>query len=145
MLGIGETDEVLHTALDLPSAEVDVLTIGQYLQPAPRHIPVVKYITPEAFKWFKQAIELNGIRICCSMPTGQGLPKSRRFIFRKSDWSSCSSSSLSIHSVVTKCPKKNTNESIRVGRCKKNLRNTSREDIDRFWKCSFTCITCLSY
>jgi lipoic acid synthetase len=51
ILGIGETDEALQTALDLRSAEVDVLTMGQYLQPTPRHMAVVKYITPEAFKW----------------------------------------------------------------------------------------------
>jgi lipoyl synthase len=51
MLGIGETyDEVLQTAHDLRSAQVDVLTIGQYLQPTPKHMPVVKYITLEAFK-----------------------------------------------------------------------------------------------
>lgn len=69
MLGIGETDdEVLQTAHDLRSAEVDLLTFGQYLQPTPKHMPVVKYITPEAFKWFKETIEPMGFKYVVAGP-----------------------------------------------------------------------------
>ena len=69
MLGLGETeDEILQTAHDLLSAKVDVLTIGQYLQPTPKHMPVVKYITPEAFKWFKETIELMGFKYVVAGP-----------------------------------------------------------------------------
>jgi lipoyl synthase len=63
ILGIGETDdEVLQTAHDLRSAGVDMLTIGQYLQPTPKHMPVAKYVTPEMFKWFKETIDPMGFR-----------------------------------------------------------------------------------
>ena len=50
MLGLGETEEeVLDAMKDLRKANVDVLTIGQYLQPTSRHLPVVEFITPEVF------------------------------------------------------------------------------------------------
>ena len=50
MLGLGETEEELFTALtDLRQAGCDLLTLGQYLQPTLRHLPVVRYVTPEEF------------------------------------------------------------------------------------------------
>jgi len=50
MLGLGETEEeVLETMQDLANAKVDVLTIGQYLQPSKKHLPVIEFITPEQF------------------------------------------------------------------------------------------------
>ena len=55
MLGLGETDEeVLETMQDLRTVEVDVLTLGQYLQPTPKHAPVKDFITPEKFKEYKK-------------------------------------------------------------------------------------------
>jgi len=69
MLGIGETDEeVMQTALDLRSAEVDILTIGQYLQPTYKHLPVVQYVTPETFKWFKETTERTGFKYVVAGP-----------------------------------------------------------------------------
>ena len=58
MLGLGERDdEVIRAMRDLRSVGVDILTIGQYLQPTRRHLPVVEYVTPEKFRWFKEVGE----------------------------------------------------------------------------------------
>ncbi|KUO69580.1 MAG: lipoyl synthase [Lutibacter sp. BRH_c52] len=55
MLGLGETEEeVLETMQDLSNAKVDVLTIGQYLQPSKKHLPVIEFITPEQFTKYKE-------------------------------------------------------------------------------------------
>ena len=55
MLGLGETDEeVLETMQDLRTVKVDVLTLGQYLQPTPKHAPVKDFITPEKFEEYKK-------------------------------------------------------------------------------------------
>ena len=55
MLGLGETDEeVLETMQDLRTVEVDVLTLGQYLQPTPKHAPVKDFISPEKFEEYKK-------------------------------------------------------------------------------------------
>jgi len=55
MLGLGETeDEVLDAMKDLRKADVDVVTIGQYLQPTPRHLPVFEFVTPEVFERLKE-------------------------------------------------------------------------------------------
>jgi lipoic acid synthetase len=54
MLGLGETrDEVLETMEDLRSVQVDVLTLGQYLQPTRKHLPVQEFVTPEQFKEYE--------------------------------------------------------------------------------------------
>lgn len=51
MLGLGETDEEIEATMDdLRAHQVDILTLGQYLQPTPHHLPVQRYVTPEAFK-----------------------------------------------------------------------------------------------
>jgi len=51
MVGLGETfDDIKQTLLDLKSAGVDIVTIGQYIQPSKEHLPVAKYYTPEEFK-----------------------------------------------------------------------------------------------
>ena len=55
MLGLGETrEEVIETLHDLKSASVDVVTIGQYLQPSKRHLPVKQFITPDQFEEYKE-------------------------------------------------------------------------------------------
>jgi lipoic acid synthetase len=54
MLGLGETeDEVIETMEDLRSVGVDVLTLGQYLQPTPKHLPVVEFIEPMQFEKYR--------------------------------------------------------------------------------------------
>ena len=51
MLGLGETrDEIIQTLHDIRNADVDVVTIGQYLQPSKKHLPVKQFITPDQFK-----------------------------------------------------------------------------------------------
>jgi lipoic acid synthetase len=55
MLGLGETgEEVLAVMRDLRASRVDVLTLGQYLRPSPRHLPIVRYVTPAEFEEFRQ-------------------------------------------------------------------------------------------
>ncbi len=54
MLGLGETEkEVIETLNDLKNAKVDIVTIGQYLQPSKKHLPVSDFITPDQFKKYK--------------------------------------------------------------------------------------------
>ena len=61
MLGLGESEEeVMQTVKDLKSARVDIVTIGQYLQPTSRHLPVKQYITPEKFNLYKENAEKLG-------------------------------------------------------------------------------------
>jgi lipoyl synthase len=58
MLGLGETEpEVIETVKDLREVGVDMLTMGQYLQPSPRHLPVAEYISPKRFQDFKEIAE----------------------------------------------------------------------------------------
>lgn len=55
MLGLGEEkDELIQTMRDLRAHDVDVLTLGQYMQPTSNHLPVVRYVTPEEFNDFRQ-------------------------------------------------------------------------------------------
>lgn len=55
MVGLGETpEEVIEVMRDLRSIEVDILTIGQYLQPSKRHLPVERFYTPEEFAEFRR-------------------------------------------------------------------------------------------
>ncbi len=61
MVGLGETnDEILETMRDLRSVDVDILTIGQYLQPTRRQLEVVKYVHPEKFQeWERIGLEMG--------------------------------------------------------------------------------------
>lgn len=55
MLGLGETfEEVLTTMQDLADIGVDILTLGQYLQPSQKHLPIDRYVTPEEFETLRQ-------------------------------------------------------------------------------------------
>src|SRR5204862_3025240 len=54
MVGLGETDEeILAVMRDLRAHQVDMLTIGQYLQPSPHHLPVERYVHPDQFRKFE--------------------------------------------------------------------------------------------
>jgi lipoic acid synthetase len=69
MLGLGEThDEILQTMDDLLEAGVKVMTIGQYLAPTPKHMPVVEYIQPERFAEYKQIGKEKGFKFVESSP-----------------------------------------------------------------------------
>ncbi|WP_420223831.1 lipoyl synthase [Pigmentiphaga litoralis] len=55
MLGLGETDEeILEVMRDMRAHNVDMLTIGQYLQPSEHHLPVLRYVHPDTFKMFER-------------------------------------------------------------------------------------------
>ena len=69
MLGLGEThEEVIETMEDLRSVNVDILTLGQYLQPSPKHLPVLEFITPERFAEYKELGLKMGFRYFESGP-----------------------------------------------------------------------------
>ena len=70
MLGLGETDdEVLECMRDLRAHGVDILTLGQYLQPTQKHLPVERFVSPEQFKeWQRIAEEELGFLYCASGP-----------------------------------------------------------------------------
>ena len=69
MLGLGEKEEeVLQALNDLREADVTVLTLGQYLRPTPMHLPVVEYVTPEKFAWWKEVALEKGFRHVASGP-----------------------------------------------------------------------------
>lgn len=54
MLGLGESEEeVMETIEDLAAVKVDIVTIGQYLQPTPKHLPISEFITPEQFEKYR--------------------------------------------------------------------------------------------
>ncbi len=69
MLGLGETEEeVIETMQDLVNAGCDILTLGQYLQPTPKHLPVKEFITPGQFTKFKEIGLEMGFRYVESGP-----------------------------------------------------------------------------
>src|SRR5687768_449142 len=67
MLGLGETDdEILEVLRDLRAHDVEMLTIGQYLQPSTGHLPVLRYVPPEGFKELERAaIEMGFSNAAC--------------------------------------------------------------------------------
>ena len=69
MLGLGETpEEVIETMQDLRSVNVDILTLGQYLQPTPKHLPVAEFIEPAQFDHYKKIGLEMGFRYVESGP-----------------------------------------------------------------------------
>lgn len=69
MLGLGETqEEVLETLEDLRSVKVDIVTLGQYLQPTPKHAPVEEFINPDQFEKYKEFGLKLGFRFVESGP-----------------------------------------------------------------------------
>ena len=69
MLGLGETkNEILQVMNDLIFANVDFLTIGQYLQPSIKHYPLRRYVHPEEFQELKELALLKGFLIVASSP-----------------------------------------------------------------------------
>jgi lipoic acid synthetase len=69
MLGLGETrDELLDTLADLRGVGCDLLTLGQYLQPSPEHMPVVRYVPPEEFDELGRAARQMGFAQVASGP-----------------------------------------------------------------------------
>jgi len=81
MLGLGETEaEVIQTMEDLRNADVNIVTIGQYLQPSKKHLPVKEFITPEQFGKYKE-IGLNmGFRHVESSPLVRSSYKAQKHL-----------------------------------------------------------------
>lgn len=69
MLGLGETDdEIIETFDNLRAHDVDLVTLGQYLQPTANHLPVARFITPEQFDQYRDWALARGFRECVSGP-----------------------------------------------------------------------------
>jgi lipoic acid synthetase len=63
MVGLGEADEEIVAVMrDLRAHDVDMLTIGQYLQPSPHHLPVERYVEPAVFAMFREHASALGFR-----------------------------------------------------------------------------------
>lgn len=69
MVGLGESEEEVYELMDdVLAASVSVLTIGQYLQPSKKHVPVSAYISPDQFKIYKQIALGKGFQHVESSP-----------------------------------------------------------------------------
>lgn len=69
MVGLGETNsEVMQVMDDLRAADVDFLTIGQYLRPTLQHAKVARYVTPDEFKYFERVARIKGFLMVSSSP-----------------------------------------------------------------------------
>ncbi len=69
MVGLGEErNEILQLMDDLRSADVDFMTIGQYLQPTRKHHPVIRFVTPDEFKSFETIGKTKGFLLVASSP-----------------------------------------------------------------------------
>ncbi len=82
MLGLGEREEeIVQTMKDLRKVNVDILTIGQYLQPSPKHLPVIDFVTPAKFEEYR-VIGLDlGFRFVESSPLVRSSYRAERHIF----------------------------------------------------------------
>jgi lipoic acid synthetase len=81
MLGLGETkEEVFETLHDLRKSDVDVVTIGQYLQPSKKHLPVNSFITPDTFKIYESVGKDLGFRHVESGPLVRSSYKAHKHI-----------------------------------------------------------------
>ncbi len=69
MVGLGESREEVHQVMDdLRSAEVDFLTIGQYLQPSPKHAAIERFVTPEEFEGMSKMARGKGFLVVSATP-----------------------------------------------------------------------------
>jgi lipoic acid synthetase len=69
MLGMGEGDEeIFETLKDLSTAGCDLLTLGQYLAPSPKHYPVARYATPDEFEEYAAVARAIGLKGVASAP-----------------------------------------------------------------------------
>lgn len=81
MLGLGETEEeVLQTLHDLRDVSVDIVTLGQYLQPSKKHLPVQEFITPETFKKYETFAKDLGFRHVESGPLVRSSYKAHKHV-----------------------------------------------------------------
>lgn len=82
MLGLGESeDEIYETIADLAAVKCDVLTLGQYLQPTPKHLPVARFVHPDEFKTYKDYALGLGFRFVESGPLVRSSYHAEKHIF----------------------------------------------------------------
>ncbi|MFN8674267.1 MAG: lipoyl synthase [Candidatus Sericytochromatia bacterium] len=83
MVGLGETEEeIIQTMKDLRSVDTDVLTLGQYLRPTKKHLPVMEFVTPEKFAYYeKVGLEL-GFKYVASGPLVRSSYKAGEFFIK---------------------------------------------------------------
>lgn len=82
MLGLGETEEeIVETMQDLRAVGVDILTLGQYLQPTPKHLPIAEFVTPERFAKYEQLGLEMGFRFVESGPLVRSSYHAEKHIF----------------------------------------------------------------
>lgn len=82
MLGLGELEEEIHETMDdLRSVGVDILTLGQYLQPTHKQLPVVEFIRPESFANYKEVGLQKGFRFVESEPLVRSSYHAERHLF----------------------------------------------------------------
>jgi len=82
MLGLGESEEeVIETMEDLRSVNVDILTLGQYLQPTPKHLFVQDFITPEQFQYYKDLGIKMGYKYVESGPLVRSSYRAEKHLF----------------------------------------------------------------
>src|SRR4051812_29208298 len=84
MLGLGEKrGEVIQAMRDLRSAGCDILTVGQYLRPSEKHLPVVEYVAPDAFRDFEQEGLALGFRFVAAGPLVRSSYKAGEFFVQR--------------------------------------------------------------
>ena len=82
MLGLGETEEEVYKTMDdLRHVGVDVLTIGQYMQPSKKHLEVIEFIKPEIFATYKEIGLKKGFRFVESGPLIRSSYHAERHLF----------------------------------------------------------------
>ena len=82
MLGLGETEaEIIETMEDLRSVDCDVITLGQYLQPSAKHLPIAEFITPEKFAEYKIIGQKMGFKYVESGPLVRSSYHAERHMF----------------------------------------------------------------
>uniref|UniRef100_A0A5F5PHL3 Lipoic acid synthetase n=1 Tax=Equus caballus TaxID=9796 RepID=A0A5F5PHL3_HORSE len=83
MLGLGESDEQVYATMKaLREADVDCLTLGQYMQPTRRHLKVEEYITPEKFKYWEKVGNELGFHYTASGPLVRSSYKAGEFFLK---------------------------------------------------------------
>jgi len=83
MLGLGETEEeVIEAMRDLQAANCDILTLGQYLAPSPRHYPVKEFVSPEKFKRYNILAKGLGFKSVLSGPLARSSYQAEKMLIR---------------------------------------------------------------
>jgi lipoyl synthase len=83
MLGLGETDEEIETAMDdMRAANVDILTLGQYLRPTVNHLEIERWVTPQEFERYRELALSKGFLECVSGPLVRSSYRAERVLER---------------------------------------------------------------